>query len=388
MWNAPVKVKLRGCTGGNDLEIALTVDDPGLSLTNITVKCSLKPDLEEDVLIVESPLKRYTVRDTSMELSCRTNAPYRFSVQLESRFDCQLAPRLLRGGRMTFIPMPHAVDAFEGVIELNKTENAYRARITKCDNARRLGREYQEGAGRYGYYTNCQRPESCPIRWEDCYENQKEWEKRGAMPSFSLTIGIEEGFLARYMSNTLCIRDVIGTIADANELIYHPQIGIHINVVMILLPEALTSIQPQLGSCETGGTGVKIKEKLDHAMAIGRGENLARFEKVTGRQLTALWHIYTDCYTLRMDLSIESFLRTDPDAIGFAGVGSVCMSTAGAVSTYDVHGKMWKTVAHEIGHQFAAEHSFGLGGIMDYGSGLLTGYSSFILSAKEKFVRS
>eukprot|EP00808_Paulinella_micropora_P023459 g23646.t1 len=81
-----------------------------------------------------------------------------------------------------------------------------------------------------------------------------------------------------------------------------------------------------------------------------------------------LWHLIDDCF---------------PGAgiIGLAWIGTLCNSARNTgVSWYSR--TMWLTVAHEMGHNFNAQHSFELGqgrtgGIMDYGDGKLNGEYQF-----------
>ena len=80
----------------------------------------------------------------------------------------------------------------------------------------------------------------------------------------------------------------------------------------------------------------------------------------------ALWHHLDDCY------------GSDGGVIGLGYVGTMCAkygyNTAITWKTNGLYGRTYKTVAHEIGHNFGAQHSFeegqgSTGGIMDYGNG-------------------
>jgi hypothetical protein len=53
---------------------------------------------------------------------------------------------------------------------------------------------------------------------------------------------------------------------------------------------------------------------------------------------------------------------------GVAYVGSLCSSQSSGVSVFD-----WLDFAHEMGHAMGARHTFGQGGIMDYGDGKYKG---------------
>lgn len=74
-----------------------------------------------------------------------------------------------------------------------------------------------------------------------------------------------------------------------------------------------------------------------------------------------VWHLMTDCYR-------------PPGVVGVAYVGVLCSKAYGAGLSSDHGSTTWKTVAHEIGHNFNAGHTFHngqgrTGGLMDYADG-------------------
>lgn len=80
----------------------------------------------------------------------------------------------------------------------------------------------------------------------------------------------------------------------------------------------------------------------------------------------ATWALVSTCWTT--------------GTVGLATVGCLCLNKCASVNGY--HSGWWLTIAHEIGHNFAANHAFQegqgtTGGIMDYGDGLYQGIYQF-----------
>lgn len=88
-----------------------------------------------------------------------------------------------------------------------------------------------------------------------------------------------------------------------------------------------------------------------------------------------LWHLLTNCYP--------------SGTVGLASIAVLCLqelTSGGQVSSSSTGvssktSNTWKTVAHELGHNFAMRHSFSgnthYGGIMDYGDGYFEGELQF-----------
>merc|ERR1719203_1161992 len=102
---------------------------------------------------------------------------------------------------------------------------------------------------------------------------------------------------------------------------------------------------------------------------------LADFTAWTPPSRQAVWHLFTGCG--------RGF-----GVVGVAYVGTLCRTSynTGVDMLRNYRGRVvedsWDTFAHELGHNFKAQHSFedgqgSTGGIMDYGDGKLDGYYQF-----------
>ena len=135
---------------------------------------------------------------------------------------------------------------------------------------------------------------------------------------------------------------------------------------------------------------MNIKLRISQ-LVIADGANQASLDSFFRRGGTKACS--TDSNLLLSDITAYSKKSTTPDAAhwhllsgcmssgyrGLAYVGTVCESHwITGVSIIGSKSKAWRVFAHEVGHGFAAEHSFenGMtktGGIMDYGDGTLIG---------------
>ena len=182
-----------------------------------------------------------------------------------------------------------------------------------------------------------------PALWSDCYPK--------ASSGYKLKIGIAVGsmFQSTFGKNTAA--QVQSMVSSVN-FIYKNQLNIELVVDHLYT-----------------GSGQFNDECL-----TGIGSQMVSFREWPKPSSQGLWHLIDDC-----------FGRSPGSVAGTAYMRAICRRPKNVGVTY-CNGRNcargFKTLAHEFGHNFGAEHSFEegrrtTGGIMDYGSGILNGIYQF-----------
>jgi hypothetical protein len=131
------------------------------------------------------------------------------------------------------------------------------------------------------------------------------------------------------------------------------------------------------------------------ACSLGISEQLSQFRQwdQSQRSRQGLWHLFDDCYSMWVGRSI-GLATVGNQHSGLCAMQQSCAcytedcDSSSCVDSYSNTGlswfssSTWETFAHEIGHNFGADHSFEdgqgtTGGIMDYGDGTYNGIYQF-----------
>jgi hypothetical protein len=169
--------------------------------------------------------------------------------------------------------------------------------------------------------------------------------------SFSLP-----GYFTRFKNNVdATLASVYDMISNSN-FIYVNQMNIYLTVKSIAIAQTLSDAKYTTWN-DAPSSGPKTCRAQDMSTTLN---NLVAYRRtlVAGDAFrdTAATHLLTDCFP-------------PPGTVGLAYVGTICSTTmASGVDTYST--TIWKTFAHELGHNYGANHAFQqgqgtTGGIMD-----------------------
>jgi len=184
-------------------------------------------------------------------------------------------------------------------------------------------------------------------RWTDCFDGDE------SVHTFSIGIAVDNGLYKRLGNDEDTVATYVSSIIAEANLIYEAQVGIRLQVAdVVLMKTAGTSI-----AWNTCGSSMND--------LLGNFGDWARYSASS----QGVWHLLTDCYP-------------PPGVVGLAYVGTLCYGRGYNTGVSSYMSNFWKVVAHEIGHNFGARHSFEegqgkTGGIMDYGDGSLNGKYQF-----------
>merc|ERR1719510_1453975 len=209
--------------------------------------------------------------------------------------------------------------------------------------------------------------------WGNCYPGQNQ-----ATRVYRISMGmlIDDGFFAVAGGTEATVQNyVIGMMNDINTM-YVGQMSVEIGLRNLVLGDiegfnAQTFNEaPTNPGSKTCPSGMDPSTRLTQ-LRIWRGTYAA--------QTNGLWHLMTHCHPA-------------PGTVGVAYVGALCQSYGVGVNSWLGASRSWTVVAHEAGHNFGSGHTFNkvvngqqaVGGIMDYGDGLLNGVYQFHPTHKQE----
>jgi len=179
--------------------------------------------------------------------------------------------------------------------------------------------------------------------------------------NFKVGVAVDLGYY-KMVSRRGNINDNIAQIFATANQVYRPELG----VILVVGDTDIKTARTSDSWNQDRGSSRQCANDIDAVL-----ESLNSWRSTTRRSSKmGVWHLLTDCYP-------------PPGTIGLAYMGSIC-GTNGYNTGVTTHTgtDTWTTVAHELGHNFGADHSFeegegSTGGLMDYGDGTLNGIYTF-----------
>eukprot|EP00939_MAST-03C_sp_MAST-3C-sp1_P000745 g745.t1 len=228
----------------------------------------------------------------------------------------------------------------------------------------------------------------------------------------SIGVLVDRGFSARVGGNTQDVIDELTAIVSAANVIYMDQLGVQIVIgqSVIMLDVDVSFQGPNYAPDVPGTRNSCGSDVSDGAVLNGRdfstgqlvsveAENgpsamLHRFTKwaalhAPNCESCGMWHLFTDCFPSPGIVGVASLARfcndepfiagyVTPNAQDVYNTGSGIYSIDGGLceeandlcsgqAGFSSYGPTtFRTLAHELGHNLNASHTFGLGGLMDY----------------------
>jgi len=186
--------------------------------------------------------------------------------------------------------------------------------------------------------------------WTNCYPGDNVGHR------VSVGFGIDAGYYAVW-GTASGVQTAVSAILAASNLVYLQQLNIYLTFTD-------TVVYPAAGGSTPVWNRVPPSAGAHCPSIIDTDLNDFTSWRYTAPQLgkNSIWHLLTNCYP-------------PAGTVGLAWIGTLCNSRySTGVSS---HNRVtWLTTAHEIGHNFNAQHTFQngqgtTGGIMDYGDGRL-----------------
>lgn len=195
-------------------------------------------------------------------------------------------------------------------------------------------------------------------RWTNCFPNDH--------ISRKLFVGVatDLGYYKRLGSSLANVQSSIAQVFASCNNVYYTQLNVYLQVAETIIMQTAGTYtwnhDRTAGNCPT-----KIGTREGTAVLL---DIFTAWRAASKPQSQGLWQLFTDCFP-------------PSGTVGMAWIGVLCSSSNGA-GWNSYSSTLWLTAAHEIGHNFGADHTFqegqgNTGGIMDYGDGKLNGEYQF-----------
>jgi len=275
---------------------------------------------------------------------------------------------------MYVIGEDHLVNTKMGMYRMSDVEGIHLPIHINASQSRRL---FQTQLGEKPVSANKETTESAdsgaPARWkrtdtplqnQECYPGLDAGQEKKLAIGFAVSKGYydDKGKIGNspVASQAGIEQELLNLLGDSNS-IYTPQMGVHlyIKTTDIRTTAATTGNPPAPWNIQQTNPAQPRNAGCGGASSSALLQAFRAWRQTHHPSDAGLWHLMTNCFP-------------PPGVIGVAYLNAICSPRVGAGLSSSGTGATWTIVAHELGHNFGAEHSFELGqqrtgGIMDYG---------------------
>ncbi|KJE89186.1 hypothetical protein CAOG_00706 [Capsaspora owczarzaki ATCC 30864] len=237
---------------------------------------------------------------------------------------------------------------FHGADVLEVTSTAARFR-DGATNRRQVGESTLPRSVRIDNVEDSRRTVS---KWADCFTNSNT-----QLSTLTQSVAVDYGLYLDWGGSASAVKTKIAETMATTNVVYNTQVGVFLKLGLVVLKSSLDS------------TAWNQKPSTPGQRTCTNDINKVLTDFTSWRQTRpasepyGLWHLFTNCFP-------------PSGTVGLAYVGTLCSSTSNTGVSSD-SSQFWITHAHETGHNFGAQHTFGFGGIMDYGDGKYLGEYQF-----------
>jgi len=182
-----------------------------------------------------------------------------------------------------------------------------------------------------------------------------------------ITIGmlIDDGFYIQVGNTAAAIEAYVESMFSDMNTMYSGQMGVEIQPGDVVYDRTIAGWSTQ--TFNTRPTTPGTRTCVDGRDFSDRLTALRMWRLTFQPSSHGLWHLMTHCHP-------------SPGTVGVAYLRALCWDAIGVGLSNWLGASTWEVLAHEIGHNFGSGHTFDkglVGGIMDYGDGLLNGIYQF-----------
>jgi len=196
--------------------------------------------------------------------------------------------------------------------------------------------------------------------YQDCFPGQFD-----ATQVITMGMLIDDGFYIQVGNTDAAIEEYVESMfADMNTM-YSGQMGVEIQMGDLVYDTTIPGWSTQTFNTQPATPGTRTC--LDGRDFSDRLTALRMWRLTYQPSSEGLWHLMTHCHPA-------------PGTVGVAYLRALCIDSIGVGLSNWLGAGTWEVLAHEVGHNFGSGHTFDkglVGGIMDYGDGLLNGIYQF-----------